>query len=110
MWRILLRALRLPAALLYGAAALGFPVAHAQAEEISADPAIEAGHSGECPVLHVEVACTVAGAAEIPNGLSGTAYAAPPIAYRLRPDPSSSSIPSISRVGPKSERGPPLRA
>ena len=108
MCLIFVRALKLTTALLYGTVVLWSPIAHAQREAISSDPVIEAGHSGDCSVLHVEIACTIGGAVEGPRGLSA-AYAPPQIVYRLRPASSSSSIPSSTLLSPKSERGPPAR-
>lgn len=107
MKRIFVRALRLPAAALYLAAVLWSPIAHAQTEAVSSDPVIEAGHSGECSVLHVESACTIASAFEAPNGLSTTRYFAPQTATPIH---ATSSVPptgDTSLPNPKSERGPP---
>lgn len=107
MLRIFVRALRLPAAAIYLAVVLWSPIAHAQTEAVASDAVIEAGHSPECSILHVENACTITTAIEGPCGLSTATYCAPPATAPIQ---ATSSAPPASRTSlpnPKSERGPP---
>ncbi len=106
MYRIFWRALRLPAAALYLAAVSWTPVAHAQTEVVSSDPAVEAGHSGECEVLHIDGACVVTGVAKM-RAPASEAQAPIGDALRLRFVQVQGIHVSASELSPVSERGPP---
>jgi hypothetical protein len=107
MKRRFVPALRLPAAAVYLAAILWSPVTHAQAERVSSEPVIEAGHSGACAVLHVESVCTITSAVKGPNGLSTTSYATPPTTTPIQATDLVPPTGNIFLPNPKSERGPP---
>ena len=103
---IFLRALRLPAAVLYLTALSWIPIAHAQMEVVSSDPAVEAGHSGDCQRLHGDSVCAVKSAAKMQ---AGPASAHDPVIETVSAPRQSASIThsATSAFAPVSERGPP---
>lgn len=107
MRQISLQALRVVAAAMYVATISWTPIAHAQTEVYSANPAVEAGHSGDCSVLHVESACALTGAIEGPKNLATELLALSPI---VKPIQSPTAMPILRNavlLGSISERGPP---
>jgi len=92
---------------MYVAAIIWAPIAHAQTEVYSANPAVEAGHSGRCSVLHVESACTITGVIEGPKNLATDLFALSPTSTHRQLPAAAPILRTAALLGSISERGPP---